>query len=173
MGTEALLPGGKSPSTKASAAEEQMAKQLNLEASPVRGEVFGQIINALQGGVNSPVSVRAQQGAVQGAQESRRELDERIGQAELPDPFATTLRRQEQMRGQTSYLGVPAQISQDYLGIAPGLTSGSGANAIQGLSAATSSEASVRSGQIAAVSQILTAALGSGLSSGDVQKAVA
>lgn len=170
MGTEAFLPGGKSPSTEASTNESQIANQLFSESTPVRQELFKQILEGLQtGGVQAKIPI------IQSALESSRVaqsntmkgIDENLATSGLSGtPFGARTRAEAQEAGNQQIGQIPTNIIRDFLSVAPGYSSQASGQALQGLSAVTGSEAAIRNAQIAAVSQILSSSIAAGEKAG-------
>lgn len=166
MGTENFLPGGKSPSTSASSALEDIGKQLFTESQPVRQELFGQILEGLQtGGIGAkiPIIQRAVEESRIAQTQSLRQLDDQIAQGRLAGtPFGERLRADANIGANATTSRVPTDVVRDFLGVAPGFTSNAGQQSVAGLGSASSAQAAVRSAQIAAVAQIIAQSMETG-----------
>lgn len=166
MGTEALLPGGKSPSTSASKAGEGFAKELQEQSRPLRQELFTQLLEGLQtGGVGAQIPIiqrSVEQSRVAGSN-SLRQLDEQLALSGLAGtPFGERSRAETVRLNEQNTASIPTNIVQQFIGQAPSLVTGTGQTATQGFAAAGSSQAAVRAAQIAAVSQIISSSIEAG-----------
>lgn len=163
MGTELFLPGGKSPATQASTTESESAKKLFEETTPVRQELFNQILEGLQtGGIQAkiPIIQSALEQSRGAASNALRQTDESLAQSGLSGtPFGERTRQEGRIQSEAGLAQIPTNVVRDFLGVAPGFTSTTQGQAIQGFTAATASEASVRNAQIAAVAQILASSI--------------
>lgn len=166
MGTEALLPGGKSPSTAASGAQERIAQGLFKESTPARQTLFKQYMEGLStGGIQArlPIIQQALQQSKLAESDQLKSLNEQegtIGAASTPYGIGAAAATRQPLEQATQ--AVPTNIVRNFLSTLPGFQSNVAQQTQAGLSASTAAQAQVRNAQTAAVSAIVSQAIQTG-----------
>jgi hypothetical protein len=153
--------GATNSSTGASQQESAIANQLFGETTPVRQEYLNQMLEGLKtGGIQAqmPIIQQAVDQSKGATSQALRQLDTNMGQAGIAGtPYGQQTRAMAAMQGAQGTAAIPTNIVRDFMGAIPGYSSNLSAQSMQGLSAVTGSEASIRNQQIASTSQMLSA----------------
>lgn len=166
MATESKVFGGKGPDTEASNTQSGISQDLFKTAKPLTTGLFNQMLEALQtGGINAriPIIQRAVDTQKSKTSAALSTIDESLGQSGLAGtPYGQRVRSEAVTEGASKEADIPTNSVLDFLKGAIGLSTGTNTIAQTGLSSVTSSEAQITSAQIAAVAQMVSAAMSSG-----------
>lgn len=154
------LPGGKNSDTRSSLEARRSGRELLSETRQPRRELFGQILESLQtGGVGArvPIIQRSVEASNRATSDSQRQTTEQLGIAGLLDsPFGQRILGDQKREGDAATSKIPTDVAQSFVNLAPSFITGIGQTGTSSIGIAASSQAAIRSAQIAAVAQIIS-----------------
>lgn len=160
--------GGKGGSSQTSASRELEAftGELREQSRPVRQEVFAQILEGLRtGGIGAriPIIQQAVEASRQATSSALRQLDQSLAQTGLAGTaFGARARGETLLAGEQRTAQLPTELVQQFINTALSQATQTPTTIVQGLGAASQSQAQLQAAQMAQFASLLSALFGAG-----------